>query len=274
VPIAHIDLYGCESRFLRRAIGTGVAWMIPRAALDQALREAAAEQATVWYDTVVRDLRPAETDGSWRLTIQQGAATRPLVCDGVILACGSRTRLAAPWGISGEPILGASITAYARGPDSDALLFQFIEALQPGYGWVFAMAGHRVNLGVCALRPAAVRGLRRHASAYAARWHVGQPCPWRGGAEALWSGRSQRWHHGAGIVSCGDAAGLVDPSTGEGITAALLSGQRAGAALSLYLRAGRDMRHLQDYSAWVASHFGSVYRSTPVRRLWEGLCGL
>ena len=37
------------------------------------------------------------------------------------------------------------------------------------------------------------------------------------------------------MVSCGDAAGLIDPISGEGLTAALVSGKRAGEAVASFL---------------------------------------
>ena len=54
---------------------------------------------------------------------------------------------------------------------------------------------------------------------------------WRGGWGPLWSGLGQYWNHTSGVVSCGDAAGLIHPNTGEGMTAALRSGEQAGRGL-------------------------------------------
>jgi flavin-dependent dehydrogenase len=51
------------------------------------------------------------------------------------------------------------------------------------------------------------------------------------------------------VVSCGDAAGLVDPISGEGLTAALVSGKRAGAAVASFL-SGKPGA-LDAYSRWV-----------------------
>ena len=55
--------------------------------------------------------------------------------------------------------------------------------------------------------------------------------------------------HGSGIVSCGDAAGLVDPRCGEGLTAALVSGGRAGASVSSFLLGKTGA--LDEYSNWL-----------------------
>ena len=86
---------------------------------------------------------------------------------------------------------------------------------------------------------------------------------WRGGWGPLWSGLGQCWHHPSGVVSCGDAAGLINPHTGEGMTGALISGQQAGKAVSAYLRENREPLRLEDYSRWIKEHFSQEYRLTP-----------
>ena len=50
------------------------------------------------------------------------------------------------------------------------------------------------------------------------------------------------------MVSCADAAGLVDPISGEGLTAVLVSGKRAGAAVASFL-SGKPGA-LDAYSRW------------------------
>ena len=96
---------------------------------------------------------------------------------------------------------------------------------------------------------------------------------WRGGWGPLWSDKSHDWHHPSGIVSCGDAAGLVDPLTGEGITAALISGEHAGRAVAHFLLENRNLLRLEEYSQWLKEHFARQYRSTPFRQDWSALCG-
>ncbi len=273
VPFTRIDLYYQASCFLSQSAGDGIGWIVPRASLDQKLRDVAARCASICYHAGVTGIT-RDNGGRWKLTIRQETATSHIFCDTVILACGSGSALAGQWGISGEPILGASITGYGGREAVEAPIFEFTEAFQPGYGWVFPISADRVNIGVCALTPAAVKGLRRHAEAYPAQWGIEQSCRWRGGGEALWSGMGRTWHHDAGMISCGDAAGLVHPGSAEGITGALLSGMHAGEAMSMYLHDRRDARPLAEYSAWVGDHFGRAYERTPERRLWDGLCGL
>ena len=95
----------------------------------------------------------------------------------------------------------------------------------------------------------------------------------RGAREAPWSGRGRHWHHPAGVVSCGDAAGVADPLTGEGISVALLSGEQAGRAIARYLQDGCAIAHLEAYSGWVGEHFRAAYQPTPFRQIWARLAG-
>ncbi len=94
----------------------------------------------------------------------------------------------------------------------------------------------------------------------------------RGGLGALWSGKGITWCHEAGVVSCGDAAGLVDPISGEGLTAALVSGKRAGAAIASFLSG--EPGALAEYSRWVRDWGQARYAPSIENRIlaaWVGL---
>ena len=74
------------------------------------------------------------------------------------------------------------------------------------------------------------------------------------------------------MVSCGDAAGLVDPISGEGLTAALVSGKRAGAAVASFLSG--EPGALDDYSRWVRDWAQARYAPSLENRVlaaWVGL---
>jgi flavin-dependent dehydrogenase len=131
----------------------------------------------------------------------------------------------------------------------------------------------RANIGVCLLgEPEGPRLLELGRALLAERGEPG--VRWRGGAGALWSGAGKRWHHPAGVVSCGDAAGLVDPINGEGITAALVSGAEAGKAVARYLGGGREAAQLEAFSTWVRACFEDRYAPGPLRRTWQAICGI
>ncbi len=75
-------------------------------------------------------------------------------------------------------------------------------------------------------------------------------------------------------MSCGDAAGLINPYFCEGMTAALRSGEQAGKAISGYLLGNRDPLKLEEYSKRIIEHFSQQYRLTPSLQTWNNLCGI
>ena len=64
----------------------------------------------------------------------------------------------------------------------------------------------------------------------------------------------------SGVVSYGDAAGLIDPISGEGLTTVLVGGKRSGAAVSSFLNGKPGA--LDDYSQWVRDWGQSCYAPT------------
>jgi hypothetical protein len=65
---------------------------------------------------------------------------------------------------------------------------------------------------------------------------------------------------------------MLDAISGESITAAFQSGQWAGEAVAAFLGEGPLL--LPAYSERLVAHFGAVYASTPLRKVWSNLCGL
>jgi flavin-dependent dehydrogenase len=194
-----------------------------------------------------------------------------LTCHAVILATGAANHLSQAWDIAGEPIMGASLSLYAQGAPLAGLEFRFADNLKPGYAWAFPMVTG-LNIGVCALGPTSAATLRARAAIFAQGWSAAN-ATWRGGGHALWSGNGTTWHHPAGVVSCGDAAGLTDPHSAEGITAALKSGAAAGAAIARFLKR-RSARALASYSAWVKAFGTDRYQRLSAElllwRIWAG----
>lgn len=86
----------------------------------------------------------------------------------------------------------------------------------------------------------------------------------------LWSGRGVKWHDRRGLIAAGDAAGLIDPLSGEGISAALFSGAQAGVAIAQYL--GGSPITLDDYTDWVRSWGYAAYNPQGTRaEFWRML---
>ena len=106
-----------------------------------------------------------------------------------------------------------------------------------GYGWVFPKEGH-MNVGLYTYRPD-VKITRRDLVDYAVR-RIGIPGPTRISGYPLGMG-GWRYRPGSGrVLLAGDAAGLADPLLGEGLYHAIISGQRAAAAIAHAMDTGSD----------------------------------
>jgi flavin-dependent dehydrogenase len=251
-------------------------WMLPRRLIDQTLRDSLEPRTQVFYDASVFDVSPGQNG---RLDVRAHTAQRTRTfrfkCDAVIAACGTQSTLTARWGISGNPLVAPSISAYVRSSGIDTPAFGFGANCHPGYWWAFPIGTQQENIGICALDQCRGAQLKSRGRALAARMGLAGDLNWRGGGGALWSGRGDRWHHDVGIVSCGDAAGLIDPLNGEGLTASLRSGREAGLAVGRFLDKRRDLSCLRNYSAWIRKTFASEYESeSPLRIAWRQLVGL
>lgn len=113
-----------------------------------------------------------------------------------------------------------------------------IGAVRRGYGWVFPKRDH-LSVGVFT-QAAGAAGLHRALAAFTRQWCAGAsrtegpfaaPVPYGGGAGRLAVGR---------MIAVGDAAGLADPITGEGISHAIASGRAAAEAVAAALESGEE----------------------------------
>ena len=173
-----------------------------------------------------RVLETTRTSTGWRLRTSSGS----LDADFCIVATGARNPLRD---------LGTQLTAqdtmstlgyYVRG-DQAQIDIQFLPHLE-GYIWVFPRCGH-LSVGICGKgEPAA--SLRKRLESYMAQRGL---CS-KGAAfysHLLPSLETAAWKKnrvsGEGWLAVGDAAGLVDPITGEGLYYALRSADLAAKAL-------------------------------------------
>jgi geranylgeranyl reductase family protein len=158
-------------------------------------------------------------------------------------------------------------------PEGDAphdLVFDFAP-LPGGYGWLFPKGDH-VNIGVGAFAPteggeAALKSVTRELlAAYTTRKlgvTLGAVTP-RVTGQYLGMGGHGYTPRGR-VLLVGDAAGLVDPLTGEGIHSALVSGQAAAAAIlsgkaDVATAYARELRPLQETLAFSARAARAFYR--------------
>ena len=181
----------------------------------------------------------------------------------------------------------AGLRAYyggVRGLDADHFVeLHFLPELLPGYLWIFPLADGQANVGLgmlskdvqrhkVNLRERLEQALATHpalAPRFAQAERLG---PVRGWGLPLGSRRQPA--SGAGYLLLGDAASLIDPFTGEGISNAMLSGRYAadwvgrayaandfsaaflaGYDAALYQRLGQELRlsaMLQRLARWPA----------------------
>jgi geranylgeranyl reductase family protein len=129
--------------------------------------------------------------------------------------------------------------AYFAGVDDRRLWVLFEADLLPGYAWVFPLPGGRANVGFGVLRSDGRSGRELRALWHevlqrpALRGVLGDACP--EGAVRAWP-IPTRFDAGALALGralfTGDAAGVVDPMTGEGIAQAIETGMLAAHAIA------------------------------------------
>jgi geranylgeranyl reductase family protein len=167
----------------------------------------------------------------------------------------------------GAPDLGTwhAFRQYFHGVHDERQWVLFERDLLPGYAWVFPLADGRANVGLGVLRAPgttgkqlaalwrdvinrprlrAILGDRAEPDETVRAW----PIPTDYSASRLTRGR---------VLFAGDAAGVVDPMTGEGIAQALESGELAASAIA----AGGGVDAIaQRYADWVGRRIGRDLR--------------
>jgi geranylgeranyl reductase family protein len=216
-----VERMDCGLRYrhrFSRSVGRPLAYMTQRVRLDEFLLRKAAEAGA--------EVREGET-----------ADARELDAQIVIGADGCNGSSAKQLGLAEEIVHGVALEAnYPHEPRFAGGMVIEIAVIRGGYGWVFPKGDH-VNVGVGgnAEEGPRLRGeLRRMCEAHgidpdAARDTRGYRLPQRLPGTRLARGRT---------AVIGDAAGLVDPFSGDGMYEAFLSA-RLVADASLELLAGR-----------------------------------
>jgi geranylgeranyl diphosphate/geranylgeranyl-bacteriochlorophyllide a reductase len=166
------------------------------------------------------------TGSGWRLSTKSGA----LDADYCIVATGARNPLRQVGTELGQRDCMAALGYYVPG-NREQIDIQFLPKLE-GYIWVFPRCGH-LSVGICGKgEPAG--SLRKRLEAYMAE----KGMSWKDApfySHVLPSLETPAWKRnrvaGDGWMAVGDAAGLVDPITGEGLYYAIRSADLAAKAL-------------------------------------------
>ena len=213
--------------------------IVERRAFDDTIVAAALRAGASFLPaTEVRAVVSRDADAA--VTLWTGGAERVVHADAVIVADGAGGRLAAQLGFPPYRTRVVAIRGYATARRELAPEYGLFydRELTPGYGWIFPVDRHRANLGVCVDERMLARA-GGNARVLLARWLAGHPLvrelfgdrvvleDERGGI--IPSGRAQRVRGRALLV--GDAAGVADPFTAEGIYESIASGRLAAEAL-------------------------------------------
>jgi flavin-dependent dehydrogenase len=192
----------------------------------------------------------------------------------VIAADGASSRVAQALGHERDHNrpLAVAIRQYFRTErDQDPWLDSYLELragdeMLPGYGWVFPLGDGRVNVGLGVLgtsrrfRDVNYRELlARWVTEISGEWGfdpgdpAGKP---RSSPLPMGANRHPALHRG--VLFVGDAAGMVNPFNGEGITYAMETG-RLAAGITLEVLASGDRSALSRYADELTDRFGSYY---------------
>jgi geranylgeranyl reductase family protein len=251
-PTSRSDLkVGLEGRTLRSDLGVGVGLdtgalvVASRAAFDAALLAAAEREGAILVRSRVTDLS-IDRDGVTLTTAAGSHRARYVIgADGANSRV--RRRLATPFR---RDQLSIATGFFAHGVTSDEIVIELTPD-PPGYIWSFPRPGH-LAIGICAQADAGIGAgaLRAQTAAWIASTGIApgatlEPYSWpipslnaRDFDTLELAG--PRW------ALIGDAAGLVDPITREGIFFALASGQWIADALTADDPAPRYVAQVRD----------------------------
>jgi geranylgeranyl reductase family protein len=222
-----------RSRGFERSSPNEVAYLTQRSRLDAFLVERAISEGAVFRQReAIREVERHPTHVVVRTSNDSFEGRTLVAADG---ANGSTTKLA---GLKVRHLQGIAVEGNIS-PDGgipekwkDRLGFNFGD-ISGGYGWIFPKGDH-LNIGIGGwrhngpnLREKLTHLVRSYGFDPAKLWGMrGHPLPLRRRGSPLVDGN---------VLLVGDAAGLVDPFTGEGIYTAWWSGSKAAEQLSAYL---------------------------------------
>lgn len=241
-------------------------WMVQRSIFDNALAERAAHAGADVQDSIA--IRSIEPDGDTRVRVTL-SNNNCFTTSHLVGADGANGIVARSASLRKNRLLAIALEAeiphnWGDGHESLRPEIAHLEyAVRQGYAWVFPKAGHlSVGAGTFGRRSAEGRG--EASKVELTQWILGylkalgiprraeeiefhgHPLPIWSGAEPIdaWNGR---------ILLAGDAAGLVNPLFGDGISYACRSGALAGKAIV--------DRQTESWSAIIKQEFGASHDS-------------
>jgi flavin-dependent dehydrogenase len=257
----------------------GGACGIDRVRLDRALLDrAVAAGASIFPGAIVRSVAASRgVRHVNRLTVSSDSGTESWMTPLVIGADGPGSMVARAFGVlrGSTRFRRAGLTVHHPDPAAGEPMAPMEARMVIGRGWYCGLApvpGNRINIGIVlaerALRAAladgsgpagVVRGVMGRVPGWDAPWRGTAPCDDVAVALPLWHRVTRR--AGPGFLLVGDAAGFIDPLSGEGLHRALVSAELGADAAGAWLR-GRQRpldaaEALETYDRHMAGRFTS-----------------
>jgi menaquinone-9 beta-reductase len=263
-PIRGYDVFAPNGkRTGSELIGSQTALVVPRLELDELIRQRAVLSGARFEDHVTVTHVESSSSGV-RVFAGKGQVFAARVA---VLATGASTKVLLDSGIlRRQPRAMLAARAYYRdGAHNDRFELRFDHVPLPGYGWVFPLADGRLNVGVGFLgkkqtaRTAFDRFVRTRIA------DARQEGPVRGYPIRVDFLTAPTFAERTLLV--GEAAGLVNPLTGEGIDYALESGEIAAEHIAAMVSTG-DYSRIGDYDRRLRAEFEPVFRFCAQVRDW------
>ncbi len=229
----------------------GYGLVVPRLVLDDAIRQRAVASGAVFQEQVhVEAVEDAQGEG---VRVRAKRGSHPVQYHGrsAVIATGASLGILKQMGLLNEaPAMMVAARAYFEGIRTldNSFQFRFDGVPLPGYGWLFPLSDHSANVGAGFFRRPARPGELPPSAKAAFDRFVEHPPMARlldGARQAgpvkgypLLVSFTAMQTYGPGTLIVGEAAGLVNPLTGEGIDYAVETGKIAAAHLGRMLAAG------------------------------------
>ncbi len=246
--------------------------VVPRFVLDNIILERALASGAK-FRSPVRVTGVAQEESAMVITGEQGNKALAFRARMVILAVGANTKLLLRMGLLKKmPQMTLCARTYYDGITSviDAIQCRLDGVPLPGYGWVFPVSDTSANVGI-GMFPAGLAKRWMPKTAHAAfDAFVQSPSLQRLLAGARRTGPIKGYPlrvdfarsptFGERTILVGEAAGLVNPVTGEGIDYALESGKMAANHVSHMFAAGDfSVKQLTAYDTMLRQHYQRLF---------------
>jgi geranylgeranyl reductase family protein len=244
------------------------AMVVPRFRLDECIRNRAVQSGANFIQAQVVDVQRVNSRVEIKIVRAGASSVETAQSRMAVIATGANTRLLMQAGIlRQQPKVMVASRAYYENVAglSDIWTLRFDDVPMPGYGWVFPAGNGLANIGVGYFKErrdtSAAHPFKQFIASKAVSdmlTNAKQVGPVKG--YPLRDDFLISPTFADGVLLVGEAAGLVNPLTGEGIDYALESGRIAARRIAGMFNAG-DLSQSQfaAYDAELRTHFQSLF---------------